>query len=351
MVLGFCLLLNKKKNVSFKLESPSISVIVSVRNEGDRIAPLLKSFDSIQTNINNVELIFIDDHSTDDSFEILNSWASKSKITTKVIALNKDEIGKKNAIIQGLKLSKSVYILCMDADVSFNSDFLEIISSSLQTSKDFYFIPVVEYPNGNVFSNIESFILSLVTMGSARLNFPLLANGAAMLFKKSSFDNLQPFQNNQHVSSGDDVFLLQNFKNNNMSFEFISPNEAFVSTESPKLYKHYLTRALRWSGKMKFSNLYFTKLVGLLVLLSNYIVLGMIITFLFSPSAVLLLLILGKFFIDFLGLIVTVSIYGNFRLLVYSPLMLLFYPFHLLILFALSIFNLQTSWKGRPIEK
>lgn len=350
IICGYSLLL-KKKPPDYSSESVTISILISVRNESHRIAPLLKSFDRCNSDSNNFELIFIDDHSLDNTIDKLNSWALSSAINTKIISLENNLKGKKNAIKQGVLLSNSDYILCLDADVSFNSNFLNIISSSIHESKDLYFIPLIEYSNGNVFSIIESFMLSLVTLGSAKLNFPILSNGAAMLFKKSSFDELNPFQNNLHISSGDDLFLLQSFKRNNKSFGLISPNETYVHTESPKLYKHYVSRALRWSGKMKSSSLHFTKLVGLLVLLSNYIILGLIIMCLFRPSLILILLILGKFLIDFIGLLLAVKVYGNSRLLIYSPLMLLFYPFHLLILFVLSFFNTQISWKGRSVEK
>lgn len=350
IICGYSLLLNRKPS-NFSLETATISILVSVRNESQRIGPLLKSFQKCNSDFKNLELIFIDDHSSDNTIDKLNSWASSSPISTKIFSLKNNLKGKKNAIEQGVLLSNSDYILCLDADVSFNSNFLYVISSSVHDSKDFYFIPVIECSFGNVFSIIESFMLSLVTLGSAKLNFPLLSNGAAMLFKKSSFNELKPFQNNRHVSSGDDLFLLQSFKRNKKTFGLISPNETYVHTESPKLYTHYMSRALRWSGKMKSSSLYFTKSVGLLVVLSNYFILGLIIIWLFRPSPIIILLILGKFLIDFIGLLIAVKVYGNFRLLIYSPLMLLFYPFHLLILLVLSFFNTQISWKGRPVEK
>ena len=352
LIIGFFLLLNKKYTTSPEFKSPSISIIVSLRNEYNRINSLLKSLDEQSIDLNNIELIFVDDHSNDDSFNKLNSWASTSKFKAKVVSLKDNLKGKKNAIIHGVSLSKSDYILCFDADISFNSKFLSTVSTFLSKEKDFYILPVVENSKGNVFSIIESYMLSLVTMGSAKLKFPLLSNGAAMLFKRSCFNELNPFDNNHHVSSGDDIFILQSFKNNNKSFDLISPTDAFLFTEPSKSYGQYINRAIRWSGKMKFSDLHLTKLAGLLVLFTNYIAIGLLITFLFTPSLNLLLLMLPKFFIDFLGLLFMVNVYGNISLLAYSPLMLLFYPFHLLILFAMSFFNLQKSWKGRPlIEK
>ena len=352
LIIAFFLLLNKKHTTNPEFKSPSISIIVSFRNEYNRINSLLKSLDGQSIVSDNIELIFVDDHSTDDTVNKLNSWALTSEFNAKVVSLKDNLKGKKNAVIHGISLSQYDYILCFDADISFNSKFLSTVSNYLANDKDFYILPVVENSMGNVFSIIESYMLSLVTMGSAKLKFPLLSNGAAMLFKRSCFNELNPFDNNQHVLSGDDIFILQSFKNSDKSFDLISPADAFVFTEPSKSYRQYINRAIRWSGKMKFSDLHLTKLVGFLVLFTNYIAIGLLITFLLMPSLTLLYLMLFKFFIDFLGLLFMVNIYGNISLLAYSPLMLLFYPFHLLILFAMSFFNLQKSWKGRPlIEK
>ena len=84
------------------------------------------------------------------------------------------------------------------ADVSFNSNFIDSLFSYLTKRKDFYFIPIFETSHGNVFSRIESNMLSLVTVGSAKLNYPLLSNGAAMLFRKDCFlefenESVSPF--------------------------------------------------------------------------------------------------------------------------------------------------------------
>ena len=74
IICGYSLLL-KKKPPDYSSESVTISILISVRNESHRIAPLLKSFDRCNSDSNNFELIFIDDHSLDNTIDKLNSWA------------------------------------------------------------------------------------------------------------------------------------------------------------------------------------------------------------------------------------------------------------------------------------
>ena len=352
MMVGFCCSLSLNKIKKDGLNPNLISIIISVRNEYNRLDPLLKSLESQSISAENFELIFVDDHSSDNTIDKLKSWSLESNVNIKILSLEQSKNGKKNALQKGIESAVGNYILTLDADVSFSSDFIFSISFYTNKSRDLYFIPVLENYKGNIFSKIESYMLSLVTIGSAKLNHPLLLNGAAMLFRKDCFIELQPFSNNNHILSGDDIFLLESFIKHNKSFEVISPNISFVNTESPMSYWQYLRRGIRWSGKMKFSKLHSTKFIGFLVLFTNYIVLGLIIFLMFKPSISLFIIIASKFFIDFIGLLLTVIIYRNSFLLLSSPLMLLFYPFHLLILFVCSFFNLQTNWKGRVlIEK
>ncbi len=91
---------------------PDISVIISVYN-GERY--LEKTINSILTNSSlNIELIIIDDKSTDGGYEILKKLKKgDSRIT---ILQNKENIGKAGAVNRGLEISRGKYICIFDAD-------------------------------------------------------------------------------------------------------------------------------------------------------------------------------------------------------------------------------------------
>ena len=89
-----------------------ISVIVPFRNEESNLLPLLMSLEK-QTD-NNYEVIFIDDHSSDNGYNILLQNITKENF--KLLKLPPNNIGKKTAISYGIKHSNGEIILTIDAD-------------------------------------------------------------------------------------------------------------------------------------------------------------------------------------------------------------------------------------------
>jgi len=57
---------------------PSISVIIPLLNESENIAVLYENLNKVISPYNNREVIFIDDGSTDNTFEILKALHEKT---------------------------------------------------------------------------------------------------------------------------------------------------------------------------------------------------------------------------------------------------------------------------------
>ena len=106
-----------KKKIIFK----NLSIIIPLYNEAQRAQntfKIIKNF--IQKNKINIEIIFINDGSTDKSKSIIEEFLSKiknKKIKYKLISYKKN-MGKGYAIIQGIKKSIYPWILTCDFDMS-----------------------------------------------------------------------------------------------------------------------------------------------------------------------------------------------------------------------------------------
>lgn len=68
-----------------------------------------------------IELIFVDDHSTDGSIEVIKAHL---KVPHRIV-ISESEKGKKNAIHQGVLNAQHDYILTLDADVELKPFYLE----------------------------------------------------------------------------------------------------------------------------------------------------------------------------------------------------------------------------------
>jgi len=99
----------------------SLSVVFPLYNESKRLHYTLKDIKSFNRGkIKKLEFIFIDDGSTDNSVETLKKNLKKLKkknFLFRIISFKKN-MGKGNAIKEGVKLSKYNWILTIDTDMS-----------------------------------------------------------------------------------------------------------------------------------------------------------------------------------------------------------------------------------------
>lgn len=324
-----------------------MSIVVPFRNESLRISSLLDSFDHQQDVSIINEIIFVDDHSEDKSCEIIANWIQSSNLDCKLFQLESD-YGKKQAINLGVNSATGKYILSFDSDISFDSLFFNKLNDKILFDKGLYIFSVIEN-SGILLSQLESNILSVINSGMANLKCPVLANGACLLYEKNTFLKINPFLNNYNISSGDDLFILQSFKNNNVSFSTISPFENLVKTVGPETFKEYFSRSFRWSSKMPNLSLSFTKFFGSVVLLVNFLTIAISIMIFISFSKWMVIFLLSKFFIDLLLSLISAYYFKNTKLFLFSFPMFILYPICILINTFLILFNYPIYWKGRRV--
>ena len=328
-------------------KSAFLTLIVPYRNEERRIQELLSSLEK-QNDISCIsKIIFINDHSSDSSKEIIDNWLFKQAYASKSLSLDEFS-GKKRAIDLGLKYTYSDYVMVMDADISFNKSFLKNLNLNLNLDYDLYLTCVIE-KNCIVWSKIISFSLSVISLGMAKLGFPILANGAGLIFKKETYNKLNPFESNFTISSGDDMYLLKIFNENNKLIKPLYNHDLIIKTQGPNNILEMINRSLRWSGKMRNSGLLLAKIFGFLVLLCNILIIPLSLSFLIDYQLYYLIPILLKLSADILVLIVGSAFYKDYFMIKYSLPMFLLYPFLLLAILFLQIINFKIKWKGRDV--
>ena len=100
-------------------EVPCVSVIVPVYN----VAPYLReALDSVVgQSYRNLEIIIVDDGSTDGSAEICDEYRSDPRVRV----IHQENRGLSNARNVGLDVSSGVYIAFLDSDDAFHPDFIQ----------------------------------------------------------------------------------------------------------------------------------------------------------------------------------------------------------------------------------
>ncbi|MBI2127057.1 MAG: glycosyltransferase [Thaumarchaeota archaeon] len=103
-------------------DEPLVSIIVPFRNEEKNLPNLLESLK--EQDYENLEIILVDDQSTDDSTKITEDFAKKVRNCKVVTVKDRPEewVGKTWACEEGFRRAGGEWLLFTDADVQFKKD-------------------------------------------------------------------------------------------------------------------------------------------------------------------------------------------------------------------------------------
>ncbi|WP_159038492.1 glycosyltransferase [Brumimicrobium mesophilum] len=333
----------KKDSKPGKITLNQISVVIPFRNEEKNLPELLSSI-LLQDQFPN-EILFVNDHSDDESITIIQTFIDKQKLGN-LFSLPVEKTGKKSALAYGVQKAESRYILTLDADVVLNIEYFN--SYHLLNSTGLSSLPVKMKGKGflgKLFSTEYSFFNAFNFLISSI--WPISVSGANLLFDSKLMNYDQQLESHQHLASGDDYFLLKNFRNNNLPIHIRNDHSLSVETAAPNSLKAYFDQRVRWLSKSKYQVDWVDSLIGLFVLL--YFVGGIIA--LFSALINGLWLILICVFV--LRFLIDVLVYLNYsQKLKYSknvlilPLFQIVYPILFILVALLAVFY-KPKWKGR----
>jgi dolichol-phosphate mannosyltransferase len=92
----------------------SVSIIIPTRNEVENIAPLVSEI--LAAGVSFHEIVFVDDHSTDGTTDVIRSFAASHPI--RLVEQDPAEPGLSAAILAGARAAGGEWLLIMDGDLS-----------------------------------------------------------------------------------------------------------------------------------------------------------------------------------------------------------------------------------------
>lgn len=254
-----------------------LSVIIPVRNEEETIGRLLDDLFNQRYPRDNFEIIIVNDHSEDNSIQIVEKKIDSS--TNLKIVANEGH-GKKLAITTGVSLSNGEIIVTTDADCRVDVNWLESISDSFyHDSIKMVFGPVKIKNDNSFFSTVQAIeFASLIGSGAATMaiGIPTMCNGANLAFRKTVFSEVSGYDGNTQIASGDDEFLMRKISRKYPGgIRFNNSQESIVSTNSQPTLIEFIDQRLRWAGKWKYNKDGRSKLVALYIFLFHLSVLAL----------------------------------------------------------------------------
>jgi len=235
------------------------SVVVVARNEENTIEACLQSILKQHYPPDLFEVIIINDRSTDNTVEIINSIQSPAMRLyhlSDFAEMLHPPAFKKSAIELAIRQARYDWIVMTDADCITPSEWLRTLAySQLVTKSVFLAAPALYVSRHSMLEKMqemELMILMLITAAGIRSGLHDMANGANMTFSKKAFLAVGGYKDNFQYASGDDMFLVEKMRSAFPALiSFVKSNNAVVKSMPHQDWSSLLKQRIRWAGKNK----------------------------------------------------------------------------------------------------
>lgn len=329
---------------------PFVSVVISARNEAERIGTCLEALVRQSYPRDRYEVIVVDDRSDDDTASVVRRFERRLPALTvlRIDAPDPDMAPKKFAIQTGIQAARGRIILCTDADCRPESKWIESMTACFTESVGM----VIGYspidPNRKLsvlqpFVALDSLALASLVCASALWKKPVTATGRSLAYRREVFDEVGGFRSIGRFISGDDDLLLQLVRKTHWSVAYCT--ESLVPTDPPSGYRQFMHQKIRQASKGRH---YTPGTIATLVLI-YFFNLSLVLWAPWGwwhgePLAAMPLLI--KLIAD-LGLLLTGGIrFRRLRFLLAYPLIGLLHPLYIVVFGAWGQFG-KFEWKDQ----
>ncbi len=337
-------------------EKASVTVIIAARNEENFIKLCVLSILSNDFPADKFEIIVIDDGSKDDTVKNIQSLKSEQ---LSVWPLPEDMTGKKAAIEYGITKARFPIILCTDADcivgkhwigahASFHATFSDVLVTGIVLPED----------QSSILSRFQFFDFAatmLMTHFGINNKIFFLANGANISYRKETFEKLGGYKGNEHVASGDDLFLIHKKAHDAPdTIHFITSLDGAVNTKSEESWSDLVRQRIRWASKsMKTGDNYLKIVQGSICLYSIFTLFCLIHCLVFISwfsLTPLLIVVSVKLITDFFFLKSLSWIFIRKKAMNdFLPCFLIYY-LHIVGSGLIAIMPKAYLWKGRKVS-
>ena len=345
LLFATVLWLSVKTPVPESAEEP-VTAIVVVRNEEQNIIPLLESFR--RQTYPHLEVILVDDHSTDKTLEYARKLALPN---LRILRLEENERGsapKKAGIEKAIREATGSLIFTTDGDCVLPPSIIAVYAGLFRD-------PGIRMISGPVtFTRKKGLWNQLQTVefaslaGSAAvavfLKKPIMSSAANLAYRKSVFREVDGYEGNSGMASGDDEFLMNKIHRKYPGGIFFARSrDCIVETRATENLRQFYQQRKRWAGKWNAGQNPASKAAAVLVFLVNALTIG----FLFTGKWEV---VLFRFLAEGLFLSVILLFFRRGKAIFYIPLTQLIYPFYAVFFGLISLIPSSYTWKGRQLK-
>ncbi len=337
--------------------SRSVSVLIAARNEEDNIGRTIDAILDQNFPKDQLELIIVDDHSTDRTADIVRSYAEQGVKLLQLNVGNTINSYKKYAIAKAIEMASGEIIVTTDADCRMGRNWLRTVVQYFD-KHDSYMVssPVVYSEEKDKFERLQTLeFLYLIGLGAAGIGnqSPTTCNGANLAYLRSMFFEVGGFKGIDNVASGDDELLLHKVAEKYAhKIGFCKAYDAVVFTDAKPDLTSFISQRKRWASK---STKYKDKRVvvlGVCIWTFNLaLILSMLAFIVLLPALNWLLLtaILLKILVEYLFMVPILQFAKRSELMRYIPVLSVVHCFYIVYIGIAGNIG-KYDWKGRQVK-
>jgi cellulose synthase/poly-beta-1,6-N-acetylglucosamine synthase-like glycosyltransferase len=330
----------------------SVSVIIAARNEEANIRQCLLSLASSTYPARLLEVIVVDDHSTDGTSSVVREFCARHENFKLVAAVpgTGHLRGKTNAVTQGIEASTGEILLFTDADCTVPPGWVEETVRYYTDESVGLVAGFTALRTSNWFTAMQAldwFVLFTVAAGAVRLRFPVTAVGNNLSVRRKAYDAVGGYRSLPFSVTEDYALFHGITSTTRYSAKFPIDPHTLVESGPCITWKELYEQKTRWfTGGRDMRPAHFF-IFGIAYLL-NLLILIALVT---GDAAAFFLGAGAKAAADFLLTIPPLLNFRRWSLLRYFPQFVIYYFCYVLLFPLVVLIGKEVIWKERSFSQ
>lgn len=210
-----------------------LSIIIPAYNAERTIRSTLDSIKTTRCILDKVELIIINDGSTDRTICVIDDWLKKNE-TLNICILNTENGGVSNARNLGLNKAKGEFVLFVDADDTLSENYLCNVLETLNDKFEFYYTPLIKKDKKQNIKNMDKYV-------NNQDYIDIENHITGKIVNRNKIEELN-LRFNEDINVGEDLLflhiILENVKEikkiENTYYHYLENTDSIMSTVSTK---------------------------------------------------------------------------------------------------------------------
>jgi 1,2-diacylglycerol 3-beta-glucosyltransferase len=327
---------------------PAVSIVIAARNEAGNIGRCLESIVHLEYPTDKLEVIIVDDTSTDGTTEIIRDFQSSHSLLKSIVAQPSSSglRGKANAIAQGIDISCGEIIMMTDADCAvpplWVRGTVRLFRNETGIVAGLTLLRIRNWFHG--MQSLDWAYLLAVASATMHLKKPLTCIGNNFSFRRKAYDEVGGYRGINFSVTEDFALFTAIIETGRWDYCYPITADTLVTSEPCYTAGELYRQKRRWGVGGKDMRLSGMMIMVVGFVLHSLLIFGPFIPISWIPYCTCFAI---KMIIDFSLLSVPLLKTEQLQQLKYFPAFEIYYIFYVILLPFAVFLGGDVVWKGR----